>query len=38
MTPKKIETYGDLPEYGKYVLISGINKRTYGKENGMFVK
>ena len=29
MTPKKIETYGDLPEYGKYVLVSGIDKQMY---------
>ena len=28
-TPKKIETYGDLPEYGKYVLVNGISKRIY---------
>jgi hypothetical protein len=28
--PKKIETCGDLPEYGKYVLVNGINKQMYG--------
>ena len=27
--PKKIETYADLPEYGKYVLVSGIDKKQY---------
>jgi hypothetical protein len=27
--PKKIETYADLPEYGKYVLVSGIDKMQY---------
>jgi hypothetical protein len=27
--PKKIETYADLPLYGKYVLVSGIDKRQY---------
>lgn len=26
---KKIETYGDLPEYGKYVLVNGIDKKMY---------
>jgi hypothetical protein len=26
---KKIETYADLPEYGKYVLVSGIDKMQY---------
>ena len=30
MTVKKIETYSDLPEYGKYVLVSGIDQKTYG--------
>jgi len=30
MTPKKIVTYGDLPEYGKYVLVSGIDEKMYG--------
>ena len=29
--PKKIETYNDLPPYGKYVLVSGIDKRQYGE-------
>lgn len=29
MTPKKIETYRDLPEYGKYVLVYGIDKKMY---------
>lgn len=28
--PKKIETYADLPPYGKYVLVSGIDKKQYG--------
>jgi hypothetical protein len=28
--PKKIETYADLPEYGKYVLVSGVDKMQYG--------
>jgi hypothetical protein len=28
--PKKIETYADLPLYGKYVLVSGIDKKQYG--------
>ena len=28
--PKKIETYADLPEYGSYVLVSGIDKKQYG--------
>ena len=28
--PKKIETYTDLPLYGKYVLVSGIDKKQYG--------
>lgn len=28
--PKKIETYADLPEYGKYVLVSGIDNKQYG--------
>lgn len=27
---KKIETYADLPPYGKYVLVSGIDKKQYG--------
>jgi len=27
--PKKIETYTDLPPYGKYVLVSGIDKKQY---------
>jgi len=27
--PKKIETYADLPEYGKYVLVSGVDKMQY---------
>jgi len=26
-TPIKIETYSDLPRYGKYVLVSGIDKK-----------
>jgi hypothetical protein len=28
--PKKIETCADLPPYGKYVLVSGIDKKQYG--------
>jgi len=28
--PKKIETYLDLPEYGKYVLVSGVDNKQYG--------
>jgi hypothetical protein len=27
--PKKIETYADLPEYGKYVLVSGVDNMQY---------
>lgn len=27
---KKIESYDDLPEYGKYVLVNGIDNKTYG--------
>ena len=30
MTVKKIETYSDLPKYGEYVLVSGIDQSTYG--------
>ena len=30
MNVKKIETYNDLPKYGKYVLVSGIDQKTYG--------
>jgi hypothetical protein len=30
MIVKKIENYSDLPEYGKYVLVSGIDQKTYG--------
>jgi len=29
MKINKIETYQDLPKYGKYVLVSGINKGMY---------
>lgn len=25
----KIETYNDLPSYGKYVLVYGVDKRQY---------
>lgn len=31
MIPKKIETYCDLPKYGEYVLVNGIDKKTYGE-------
>lgn len=31
MSWKKIEKIQDLPEYGKYVLVSGIDKNQYGK-------
>ena len=26
---KKIETYSDLPKYGSYVLVNGVDKKTY---------
>lgn len=29
----KIETFNDLPEYGKYVLVSGIDHSQYGERN-----
>ena len=28
-TSKKIQIYGDLPAYGKYVLVSGIDTKQY---------
>jgi len=27
----KIKEFQDLPEYGKYVLVSGIDKKMYGE-------
>jgi len=30
MSWKKIEKIKDLPEFGKYVLVSGIDKKQYG--------
>ena len=30
MDIKKIETYSDLPEYGSYVYVNGVDKKTYG--------
>jgi hypothetical protein len=27
---KKIETFKDLPPYGKYVLVNGVDKKQYG--------
>ena len=31
MEIKKIETYNDLPQYGRFVLVSGIDNKTYGQ-------
>ena len=33
MNLKKIETHFDLPDYGKYVLVKGINPKMYGIKN-----
>lgn len=29
---KEIKTYNDLPEYGKYVIVLGVDDRIYGIE------
>jgi hypothetical protein len=31
MKINKIEKFEDLPEYGKFVLVSGIDKKTYNQ-------
>ena len=30
MNPIKIETYNDLPEYGEFVLVNGVDQNMYG--------
>lgn len=30
MTITEIKTHGDLPPYGKYVLVNGIDEKMYG--------
>ena len=30
---KKIKTFEDLPEYGKFVLVKGVDEKQYGVEN-----
>jgi len=37
MIVKKIETYKDLHQYGKYVLVNGIDKKCITLEGGTFV-